>query len=55
MKHQALFSLKNKSKNIKVLSAAILLGALRVTRSSSSCFILFIFEQAGSGVSHIII
>ena len=30
MKHQALFSLKDKSKIIKVPSAAILLGALRV-------------------------
>ena len=30
MKHQALFSLKDKSKKIKVSSAAILLGALRV-------------------------
>ena len=30
MKHQALFSSKDKSKNIKVLSAAILLGPLRV-------------------------
>ena len=30
MKHQALFSSKNKSKKIKVLSAAILLGSLRV-------------------------
>ena len=30
MKHQALFSSKNKSKNFKVSSAAILLGALRV-------------------------
>ena len=31
MKHQALFSSKDKSKKIKVSSAAILLGALRVT------------------------
>ena len=30
MKHQALFSSKDKSKKIKVSSAAILLGALRV-------------------------
>ena len=30
MKHQALFSSKDKSKNIKVLSAANLLAALRV-------------------------
>ena len=30
MKHQASFSSKNKSKIIKVSSAAILLGALRV-------------------------
>ena len=30
MKHQALFSSKGKSKIIKVSSAAILLGALRV-------------------------
>ena len=30
MKHQTLFSAKDKSKNVKVLSAAILLGALRV-------------------------
>ena len=30
MKHQALFSSKDKSKNIKVSSAAILLGTLRV-------------------------
>ena len=29
MKHQALFSLKDKSKNINVSSAAILLGTLR--------------------------
>ena len=32
MKHQALFSSKDKGKNIKVSSAAILLGALRVKR-----------------------
>ena len=32
MKHQALFSSKDKSqKKIKMLSAAVLLGALRVT------------------------
>ena len=43
MKYQALFSSKDKSKNIKVLSAAILLGALRVNkhhlkiRNSHSC------------------
>ena len=30
MKHQALFSPEDKSKKIKVSSAAILLGALRV-------------------------
>ena len=30
MKHQALFSSKDESKNIKVSSAAILLGASRV-------------------------
>ena len=30
MKHQALFSSKDKRKKIKVSSAAILLGALRV-------------------------
>ena len=30
MKHQTLFSSKDKSKNKKVSSAAILLGALRV-------------------------
>ena len=30
MNHQALFSSKDKSKNIKVSSAAILLGALRI-------------------------
>ena len=30
MKHQALFSSKDKVKNIKVLSAAVLLGPLRV-------------------------
>ena len=30
MKHQALFSSKDKSKTVKVLSAAILQGALRV-------------------------
>ena len=30
MKHQALFSSKDKSKSIKVSSAANLLGALRV-------------------------
>ena len=30
MKHQALFSSKDKSKKIKVSSAAILLGSLRV-------------------------
>ena len=30
MKHQALFSSKDKSKNIKVSSAATLLGPLRV-------------------------
>ena len=30
MKHQALFSSKDKSKKIKMSSAAILLGALRV-------------------------
>ena len=30
MKHQALFSLKDKSKNMKVSSAAIMVGALRV-------------------------
>ena len=30
MKHQALFSSKDKSRKIKVSSAAILLGALRV-------------------------
>ena len=30
MKHQALFSSKGESKKIKVSSAAILLGALRV-------------------------
>ena len=30
MKHQALFSSKDKNKNIKVSSAAILLGALRI-------------------------
>ena len=35
MKHQALFSSKDKSTNIKVLSAAILLGALRVNWSAS--------------------
>ena len=33
MKHQALFSSKNKSKNIKVLSAAILLGFLRINKA----------------------
>ena len=32
MKYQALFSLKDKSKKIKVSSAAILLGALRANR-----------------------
>ena len=30
IQHQALFSLKDKSEKIKVLSAAILLGSLRV-------------------------
>ena len=30
MKHQALFSSKDKSKNIRVSSAAVWLGALRV-------------------------
>ena len=30
MKHQALFSSKDKSKNMKVSSAAIMVGALRV-------------------------
>ena len=30
MKHQALFYMKDKSKNIKVSSAAILLGSVRV-------------------------
>ena len=34
MKHQALFSSKDKNKNIKVSSAAILLGALRVKEVS---------------------
>ena len=33
MKHQALFSSKDKSKKIKVSSAAILFGALRVKHS----------------------
>ena len=33
MKHQALFSSKDKSKNIKMLSASILLGVLRVKLS----------------------
>ena len=33
MKQQALFSSKDKSKKIKVLSAAILLGAFRVNTS----------------------
>ena len=34
MKHQALFTSKDKSKNIKMSSAAILLGALRVKLAS---------------------
>ena len=33
MKHQALYSSKDKSKNMKVSSAAIFLGALRVNNS----------------------
>ena len=36
MKHSALFSLKDKSKNNKVLSAAILLGTLRVNTLMAS-------------------
>ena len=34
MKHQALFSSKDKSKKIEVLSAAILFGALSINSSS---------------------
>ena len=36
MKHQALFSPKDRSKKIKVSSAAILLGALRVNKISET-------------------
>ena len=35
MKHQALFSLKDESKEIKVSSAATLLGPLRVNEKRS--------------------
>ena len=41
MKHQALFSLKDKSNKVKVSSAAFLFGALRVkNRLICSTFIL---------------
>ena len=38
MKHQAVFPSKDKSKNIKMSSAAILLGALRV----NVCLIIYV-------------
>ena len=42
MKHQALFSSKDNSKNIKVLSAAVLLGALKTHFSAYMREVAFI-------------
>ena len=46
MKNQAFFSSKDKSKKIKMLSAAILLGALRVKKTFSEV----LFMGSGQGV-----
>ena len=45
MKHQTLFSLKDESKKIKVLSAAVLLGSVRV-KIYSSKMILKIYTRS---------
>ena len=49
MKHQALFSSKDKSKKIKVSSAAILFGAIRVKIIFNSLTIYFLHSKVELG------